>query len=200
MPRSDFSANHQTAASSRARGLIALVDLDFSNGAVYVTTNSVPVTANGHTYGALGDLVSIGPMRESEGVAKDKLKLSLAITNLSMLAYSIGPASVYRGRSVKIWGQMINENHVPIHDPFVLFIGTMENFEIDRTPSKDGRSKGSITMNVQRRGLERLRNVEGLRMSHAQQQVDYPGDLGLEYTESLVKTPPIWLTRAFQEV
>ena len=42
-----------------------------------------------------------------------------------------------------------------------------------------------------RAGLQRSAQT-GLRMTHAQQQIEYPGDMGFEYTEALVNNPIIW--------
>ncbi len=197
MPRSTSGAQ-DTLFSSKASGLVALMDFAFSSGTLYYTTNTVPVPALGRTYLSL-PILSVSQVRESEVLSRDKLDINLPITDQAMLSYTMGSASVYRGRDMKLYMQPIDSGYSPVGDPHLFFTGTMENFEIDRPTTKDGKTFGTITLRCHRKGISRFRNQAPAYLTHAQQILDYPGDLGLEYTENLVKNPPVWLSRAFQE-
>lgn len=187
----------EATLESQARGFTVLLDLEFSTGTIYVTPYSVDIPANGHTYTALGSLLSVSPVRESESLSTEKLKLKLSIASTAMLAYAIGPASVYRGRNVRLYYQMIGSHHEPLHAPIQRWSGIMDRISIDRSPSKTGKGSGSIEMECIRNGLARLRTAAPILMTNEQQQRQYPGDLGLEYTDSLVRKPPVWLSKAF---
>lgn len=192
----------QTAQfNASVRGATLLVDLDFSTGAEYITTFTSPIVANGHTYAALGNLLSVSDFRESEVLSTDKLTLKASLVNTAMLAYMIGPASVYRNRAVRIYVQLLNDAWIPVQAPVLRWVGVMDKVRVSRRTSKTGDGEsGDIELVCQRAGLSRFRNVLGLRMSHAQQQADYPGDLGLEYTEQLLADQPVWLSKRFQEI
>jgi hypothetical protein len=89
---------------------------------------------------------------------------------------------------------------VPVELPILRWTGIMDKVRVTRRTSKTESSSGDVELICQRSGLSRFRNVLGFRMSDAQQQSDYPGDLGLEYTEQLLTNPPVWLSKSFQEI
>jgi hypothetical protein len=190
----------QAILDSSVRGATYLIDVEWLSGTQYYNTFVTPIVANGHTYTGLGNLLTISPMRESESLSMEKLTLRLSLVDTAMLAYSIGPATEYRNRAVRIYLQLLGETWAPVQNPILRWSGVMDTVKIERKPSQTGLGTGSIEMLCMRAGLSRFRNSTGLRMSHEQQQLDYPGDMGLEYTESLVKTPPVWLSKKFLEV
>jgi hypothetical protein len=177
-----------------------LVDLEFVSGTQYLTTFSSPIVANGHTYTAIGNLLSVSDFRESEVLSTDKLSIKLSLVNTAMLAYVVGPASEYRNRNVRIYAQLLDDKWVPVELPILRWTGIMDKVRVTRRTSKTESSSGDVELICQRSGLSRFRNVLGFRMSDAQQQSDYPGDLGLEYTEQLLTNPPVWLSKSFQEI
>lgn len=195
-----YTPGQSAVVNSTVRGVTLLVDLEFASGAIYATTFSVPIQANGHTYTALGNVLSVSDFRESEVLATDKLSIKLSLVNSAMLAYVIGPASEYRNRSARIYVQLVNAEYLPVEAPILRWSGYMDKVRITRRTSKTDSSSGEIELSCLRAGLSRFRNVLGFRMSHAQQQLDFPGDMGLEYTEQLVNNPPVWLSKKFQEV
>lgn len=194
-----LDGTQQAAIDSQARGFTLLLDLEFATGSLYVTPYSVPIDGNGHTYTALGSLLSVSPVRESESLSTEKLKLKMSIVSTAVLAYAIGPASVYRGRGVKLYFQLIGAHHEPQGNPILRWSGIMDRISIDRSPSKTGKSAGSIEMECIRNGLARLRTAAPILLTNEYQQREYPGDRGLEYTDSLVRKPPVWLSKAFQK-
>lgn len=186
--------------NASVRGLTLLVDLEFASGTQYLTTFGSPIVANGHTYTAIGNLLSVSDFRESEVLSTDKLSIKLSLVNTAMLAYVVGPASEYRNRSVRIYAQLLDDKWVPVELPILRWTGIMDKVRVTRRTSKTEGSSGDVELVCQRSGLARFRNVLGFRMSDAQQQSDYPGDLGLEYTEQLLTDPPVWMSKRFQEI
>lgn len=195
-----YTTGQGTTINATVRGVTLLVDLEFASGTIYATTFSVPIVANGETYTALGNVMSVSDFRESEVLTTDKLSIKLSLVNTAMLAYVIGPASEYRNRSVRIYAQLVNDAYLPVEAPILRWAGYMDKVRVTRRTSKTESSSGEVELICQRAGLSRFRNVLGFRMSHAQQQLDFPGDMGLEYTEQLVTNPPIWMSKRFQEI
>ena len=144
--------------------------------------------------------MTISGLRESETLSLDKLSLRVSIVDTGMLAYVIGDASEYRNRAVRIYLQLLSAEAQPVQAPILRWSGYMDKVKIERRPSQTGFGGGTIDIECMRAGLARFRKGTGLRLSHAQQQLDYPGDMGLEYTEALVADPPVWLSKAFQKV
>lgn len=195
-----YTAGQESRINASVRGVTLLIDLEFASGTIYATTFSMPIAANGHTYTALGNVLTVSDFRESEVLTTDKLSLKLSLVNTAMLAYVIGPASEYRNRSVRIYAQLLGDTWIPVETPILRWVGYMDKVRVTRRTSKTDKSSGEIELVCQRAGLSRFRNKIGFRMSHAQQQLDFPGDMGLEYTEQLVTNPPVWMSKAFQEV
>lgn len=194
-------------ATARAAAPVAgrhyLVDLDFSTGMVYLTTHALPIVSGGNTYTALGDLVEIGQLSESEDQQRDKLELSLSVVNTAMLAAMIGPATVYRNRPVRIWCQLIDDAFQPAGAAVLRFQGYMDVPRVERTPARPegGNATGKIVLPCWRAGQARLRTASGLRRTHAQQmQRTSNADTGLRYTQSLIEVPSQWLSKRFQQV
>jgi hypothetical protein len=194
-----LDAGQLAALNTRVRGMTLLIDLEFLSGTQYVTTYAVDIIANGHTYVALGNVLSVSAFRESESLAMDKLTLKLSLVNNAMLAYVIGAATEYRNRAVRIYVQLINETWTPVQLPKLRWFGVMDKVSISRSPNKEGLGSGSISLVCQRAGLSRFRTSMGLRLTDYQQQLEYPGDRGLEYTQSLIEDPTVWVTAKFQE-
>lgn len=195
-----LDGGQQAVLNTRVRGMTLLLDMEFSTGTMYATTFAVDIPANSHNYTALGNLLSVSPFRESETLSLDKMSISLSLVNNAMLAYVIGPASVYRNRKVRIYVQLIDENWAPTQAPKLRWSGIMDKVSVSRSPNKDGLGSGNITMACQRVGLTRFRSAVGLRLTDYQQQLEFPGDKGLEYTQGLIEDPPVWLSAKFQQV
>ena len=106
----------------------------------------------------------------------------------------------YRGRPVRLYLQLFTEAFAPVGTKVHRWTGTMEPVRITRRTQAGGPSSGRIEMPCTRNGMARARNYQGLRLTHAQQQVTYPADLGLEYLQALIEKPALWLSKRFQEI
>jgi hypothetical protein len=194
-------------ASARASAAVAgrhyLVDLDFSSGMLRYTTHALPIVHAGNTYTALGDLVEISALNESEDQNRDRIEMSFSIVNTAILAAMIGPASVYRNRRVTIYGQLIDDTYQAAGAAVMRWRGYMDVPRVERTPSppEGGASLGKIILPCWRAGQARMRTAQGLRRTHAQQLQRTAGaDTGLRYTQQLIEQPSQWLSKRFQQV
>jgi len=197
-----LDAGELTLVNSGARGLAVLVELNFLSGVQRFTTWPHDLPISGNTWIGLKGLGTISPLRDSEDTKTDKLVLSLSIVNTAMLAAAVGSASEYRGRVVTISLQLIDETLKPAGTAKPLWAGEMVGIKITRNSSKmaDGNNGGTIDLECARFGTTRSRNAEGLRLTHAQQQARFPGDLGLEYVPKLIEQPQVWLSKKFQTI
>lgn len=191
-------------ASASVAGLHLLVDLAFSSGTLYFTTHAIPIAHGGNTYTALGDLVSIGGMGESEDQGAEKLNMAFSIVNTAMLAALIGPATVYRNLPARVYGQLISDTCQPAGAAVLRWAGYMDRVTVDREPFKlesGAMSSGKINLECIRAGQARMRNAGGLRRTHAQQmQRTANADTAFRYTQQLIETPSLWLSKRFQEI
>ena len=79
--------------------------------------------------------------------------------------------------------------------------GVMNKIGIRREPAgEEGRAaQANIELLCMRRGMDRARHNQGLRLVDAQQQQRFAGDTGLRYVRTLIEKPSLWLSKRFQE-
>jgi hypothetical protein len=181
-------------------GLAWLVEMDFSTGVQRFTNAPVNIDVGSNTYLGFGTLSSISPVKESENVTGEKMTLGFTVVNQAMLALAIGNVAVYRGRSVRLYLQVLDDSFARKGDPVPRWFGYMDKIKISRKrPANIGdKVYGTIEMECTRAGMSRSRRYEGLRLTHAQHTARYPGDNGFEYVQKLIEQPTRWLSRAFQ--
>lgn len=189
-----------TRHTATVAGVCWLVEMDFSSGTVYCTTAPLSLLINGHNYLGLGMLSGVSELRESADSAAERISLSLTIADASLLALVLGDVGGYRGRPVRLYLQLLDENFQPDGAPRHRWSGVMDRTQITRTAGdpESGTSPGGVVeMQCSRAGMARARNWSGLRLTHQQQSARYPGDTGLRYLRGLIEKPTPWLSVAF---
>jgi hypothetical protein len=177
-----------------------LIELEFASGTVYATTAPVDVTTGGNTYTGLGAFVSVAQIVESEDAEPERLVIAVPVVNASMLALVLGDATTYRGRAARLHLQLFNSAFVPVAAPVARWAGYMEPVRVTRN-NASGNEAGSGTIEIacHRAGFARARHYQGLRLTHAQQQQRFAGDVGMQYMQGLIEAPALWLSKKFQE-
>lgn len=194
----DGTASARIAAG--VRGVAWLVDLEFTGGTLHYTTAPVDVTVGANTYIG-GKAVDVSAVSESENSNAEKLTLGFTV-DVSILAAVLGSVETYRGRAARLCLQLFDENFQRAGAPVKRWAGVMDKVQVTRQRSDitGGPGTGRIELQCSRAGMARARNAQGLRLSHAQQLQRYPGDLGLQYVQTLIEKPSVWLSKRFQQV
>lgn len=188
------------ALQSRAVGEAWLVSLDFAGGMQRVTTWATDLTAGGQTWQALGSTLGISQIKGSEDAGPEQVTLSLPM-QAGMMSLVLGNVESYRGRRARIYLQVMDaETLQPIGSPILMYVGEMQPVKIDRSGAGAGGGPvtGRIEMPITRAGMANIRRQDGLRITHEQQLARYPGDMGLQYLQDLIKSDAQWLSAAFQ--
>jgi hypothetical protein len=187
--------------ASTVRAVAWLVDLDFAPAMVRYTNWPLDVTVGANTYLGLGTLAEVGTVAESENTSAETITLGFQVQP-AVLAATLASPENYRGRRVQLWLQLFDDAFQPAGAPVLRWAGTMQPVKVTREPSPatGGASTGRIELPCTRSGMARVRHAQGLRLSHAQQQQRYPGDLGLAYMHTLIEQPSLWLSKRFQEL
>lgn len=195
-----LDATASARIASGVRGVAWLLDLEFTTGTLHYTTAPVDVTVGATTYDG-GKAVDVSAIGESENANGDKLTLGFTV-KLAILASVLGSVETYRGRRASLWLQLFDAEFQPAGAPVKRWAGVMDKVQVTRQRSdpNGGPSTGRIELQCARAGMARARNAQGLRLSHAQQQQRFPGDLGLEYVQTLIEQPSLWLSKRFQQV
>ena len=183
-------------------GMCMLVEMDFKVGTQYLTNAPQNLTIGPLTYLGLGGLIKLPDLHESVDSDEEKLTLGLSIVDTALIALSLGAVDGYRGRPVRIYFQMMSADFLPVGPVVHRWSGSMDKIVINRTPASTESgddSTGMIEMQCSRSGMARARNYQGLRLTHQQQQLRFPGDTGLRYMRVLIDQPTLWLSKNFQK-
>lgn len=189
----------ESTLQSPVHGATTLVEIDFSGGTQRFTNWGDDVVSGGQTYLGRTNLVQISTITESEDPGADAVTFEFPVVNGAMLAACIGAASVWRNRAVRIYLQAMNSSFQPVGTKTLRWQGKLVAVSVDRARgSLVQGGLGTLIVKAQRAGFNHMRRADGLRVSHAQQQIDYPGDLGFQYIEGLIEKPTVWLSKNFQ--
>lgn len=173
---------------------IHLVSLAFKSGTQYLTTWPLDIVWNGHTWKGMGELGEIGEMKESEDGTEEKITLALSPVNLSNLYLALGNVSDYINQDALIYFALLDPvTHQLASTPALRFAGLMDQVGVEI-----GENSGKITMTCHTGSYAARNNPTTFRLNDTQHQERHPGELGLSYVQSLIETPPVWLSKTFQ--
>lgn len=184
----DLIANQLAALRAANVRAVIMVRLSFQSGPLRVHSGVGTITWDGEQYLGIGALGQIESMQETtEAVAQD---VRLTLTGIPSEYISLALGEHYQGGDARIYLAAIDENHRLILDeqgrgPYLVFRGRMDTMAI-----QDGDS-GTIHLTCRNRLSDWDRPRER-RYTHEDQQVEYPGDLGLQYVAQMVDKEIIW--------
>jgi hypothetical protein len=186
------------AAASPALGVMLLIELAFTGGAIRITNWPVDVTVLGNTWTGLGFLTEIGDIKESEDGNYQKLTIGLSQVKSGDLALALGSVETYQGRAANIYVALVDATSLQIvGTPLLRFAGSMEQVRIQRDASTNA---GRILMDCQSGAFDIRSNPAALRMNQAQHSARHPGETGFRYVNDLIGHPQLWLSRTFQKI
>ena len=187
------NAGFDSAAAAGAVGVMYLVELDFLSGTLYYTNWPVDVTVGATTYTGLGNLGSVGQIKESEDGATQTIDLELSQVNTSLLALGLGNVSAYQDRAMRIYLALTDTNFTVSGSPVLLFAGFMDTVRISRNDKT-----GKVILRCSTGGYDVRRNPAALRLNDAQHQARHPGELLFVYAPDLIGKPARWMSVRLQ--
>jgi len=163
---------------------IIMVDLDFPAGMVYAHSAVGDIVFNGNTYLGVGDLGGISEIEESGELQAWGVQLELNGLNPALV--SIALQEHIQGRAALLRVAFLNPDTLQIiGEPIGPWTGRMDTL--------DGQigEKNTLTLSIENRlaDWERPRTV---RYTNAEQQAQYPGDLGFEFVSEMPNKELVW--------
>jgi hypothetical protein len=162
---------------------LVMVELDFVEGTVRLTNAGYAFNWNGHTWTGAGNLGSISAIEEGIDLQMYGITLTLSGIDSQYIAECLGIG--YSGRNGTIWLAPLDENYQILSDPIIVFKGKM-----DTMPIKLG-AEAAIQVTIEsdlvnwERGKSRI-------YGNADQQSEYPSDIGFEYVAQMVDKEIFW--------
>jgi hypothetical protein len=181
MPRS-MTAEMRDATRAGLVYPSIFIEATFASGPVYVWTGYAAVDWNGHTWQGLGKLVGVSPIEEGTGVEAKGITLNLSGIDVDLLELVLGefqldaPVVCWLGLwSVESGGSGF------INSPVVIWAGRMDQPTINISAET-----ATISINCES-PLMQMNVAVDRRLTNDDQQLDYPGDRGLEFVNGIVE-------------
>lgn len=163
---------------------ILLFYADFPSGAVRVWSGYGNLSWRGNTYTGVGNFGGVDRVDESSDQSAKGIVFSLSGIPSSLI--SVALADAYQGRTCTLWLGALDSTGAVIADPYQFFSGRMDVMEIE-----DGGDTAIIRLTGENRLID-LNRPRARRYTHEDQQIDYAGDLGLEYVAGLQDKKIYW--------
>jgi hypothetical protein len=177
------SAAFVTALTAR-KTAFPLIELDLSTGTEYICGLDHSVTWNGNNYIGAWGVMSMSEIEET-GTSVQGIELRFTGVPTSALAIALGNNP--QGRAIRIRLAALDAANAVQVDSNV-WAGLMDVFSIDE-------SGPSIVLTAEHR-LAVLDRARPRRLTDAQQQALYPGDLGCQYANKIETDVLVWPGKA----
>jgi hypothetical protein len=184
MPRSSLSSGQLAAIQSTNLRPALFVEAHFVNGPIYVWTGRGSITWGGHTWLGVGSLGSVSTIEEGATIDAKGITLSLSGIDTTLLADVMTEFQVRLPVLVRLG--LFDASLSLIDDPVISWAGRMDQPTID----VDGQTC-TISINCENRLLEMNVAVDR-RYTNEDQQLDYPGDRGMEFVSSIQDVTIYW--------
>lgn len=179
----DLTLAMQTAIADGVIRPVTMVRLALDIGLIAVHSGVGSFSWNGDTYLGVGNFGSLSEIRESGDVAPNGVTATLSGIPTEYLAIAVGDH--YQGREAIVYKALLDDAHELIADPALAFRGRIDYAEVQIGTT------AAIALVIQSR-LADWNRPRIRRYSHEDQQLRYPGDMGLEYVAKMVDKPLIW--------
>lgn len=179
-----ITAATKAAAIATETCPVLLCELEFPSAPVRVWSGFGTLTWSGRDFAGVATLGKVSEIEETSDVSARGLTLSLVGIPSDIL--SLAFSENYQQRPGRLWLGFLNSSAQLIADPVQIFAGRMDVMSTD-----DGGDTGTLKLTLENNLIDLARPRER-RYTDIDQQMDYPGDLGLEYVAGLQDKTIYW--------
>jgi len=181
----DLTAAVATEAQATDVRVEALAHFQFDSGSLRLWTGLGDLSWSGDTYTGAGDLGAISPVEEAAAVKTSDLTFSLSGLPASLVTTAL--SEHYQGRVAEMWVGFFDDAWALIDDPVQLFAGRVDVMSV---VDNGDTASISVTATNRLKDLDRPNNPRFYTL--ADQQQDFPGDLGFQYVPEMQNAVIVW--------
>lgn len=174
----------KSAAIATETAPVLLCELEFPSSPVRVWSGYGTLSWDGKDFSGVATLGKVSEIEETSDVSAKGITLSLVGIPSDILALSF--SENYQNRPGRLWLGFMNFSAVLIADPVRIFAGRMDVMSTD-----DNGETGTLKLTLENNLIDLARPRER-RYTDEDQQIDYPGDRGLEYVAGLQNKEIYW--------
>lgn len=157
---------------------VELIYVGVSTG-FYYTDHYKDISYNGNTYVASSLFLGLSEVTESSEVAVNSL--TLKFTGADQAIISLVLNNDYMDKVVNVYRGFLNDSQTLISDPFLLFEGRIENFNID-----EDETSSSVLISVASHWAD-FDKVKTRKTNTNSQKLYFPNDKGFDYASQSVR-------------
>jgi hypothetical protein len=173
----DLTSSVKTAALAAVKNIAVLMEADFDSGFINLFSGYGTMTIGDRTYIGSGDLIQVDPAQETTEIQATNATIQLSGVQASDIAISLGEN--YQGRPCRLKLAFFDSSNNLIDDPVTMFAGRMDVMTVNDDPTNP-----TITMTAENE-LIRMTVARHRNRTNEDQQIDYPGDKGLEFVAAM---------------
>jgi len=173
----DLTSNVKTASLAAAKNIAVLMEADFDSGSINLFGGYGSMTISGRTYTGSADLIHIDPAQETAEVQANNATIQLSGIQSADIAIALGEN--YQGRPCRLKLAFFDSSNNLIADPVTMFAGRMDVMTVNDDPANP-----LITMTAENEFI-RMMAARHRNRTNEDQQIDYPGDKGLEFVAAM---------------
>lgn len=146
-------------------------------------------TNDGNSWSGLGEFGSVSGLSAAIGTNAQSMTLTLSGVDSDLVSLAANSAAKVKGQAAALYLQFFDENWKPLDNPYAIRTGLMDVMAYQA----NGPDKRTISLTVEGRWTARRRPIFGL-YADRDQQMRFPGDLGLVQVAALVNKAIRWPT------
>ena len=185
----DITTSAAAAGAAEVVRVMYLALFEFDSGLVRITSAPYDVPYDLDKDGEAEVWVTTLGMGQASGIEEgtetQSYGMSCKLPGIPEEAVRLALAENPQGRKAFFWKAFLDADHRIIPDPVLIFAGRM-----DTMPLEIG-ALSELTLNIESR-LADWDRPRVRRYNDADQQAEYPGDLGLQYVEQMVEKVLDW--------
>lgn len=191
-PGRDITTANTSAAAERVVRPVLFVELEIEDGSPidFVRASNAPfdITWGGRTFKGVGTFGSVSTVEEGSEPEATGVELTLNGIDTGLVSIALGRH--IQGDRATVFMGFLDEGHVLVDDPFIVFRGRMDVMRITVGESATIRlSVESVFADWDRPRVRRYNNAD--------QQQRFPDDKFFEFAEQTVDKDIIWPARSF---
>lgn len=157
---------------------------EYDGGFIRVWSGIGTMTWDSKSWTGVGYFLGVSPITETGDVQANGISVSLSGIPTALLSANL--SSARQGLPGKVWIGALDANGAVIADPFLAFHGRLDVPEID----EQGETT-TITVTYESRLID-LERARERRLTHEDQKLDYPDDMGFEFVNALQDKQISW--------
>jgi hypothetical protein len=185
MPLQITDAMEAALAASVVRPAL-LVSFEFASGKAYAWSGYGDLAWNGMTFKGVGDFGQVQPMEQTNAVENQGVRMSLSSIASALASDVLSEVRILG--DVTIWLACFDQTGALIPDPVIAWQGDMDAAHLN-----DAGEQCTAELAVEDDFAD-LNRPCFRRYTNEDQQMDYPGDTGLQYVAGLQEQITFWGT------